>query len=201
MIAQVQEKRTYSPEEYLELEIRCETRNEYIDGEIIPMSGATPNHNRITRNLCGGLNFAFKGQPFEVFSVDQRLWIPRKRIHTYPDIVVVKGALEFQEGRTDTITNPLIIAEVLSKSTSDYDRTDKFAAYRTIPSFQEYVLIDQYSLRIEHYVKTEPRKWIFQEYDESDTVLRLASIPFEIALADLYEKVEFKPIESESVEA
>jgi len=114
---------------------------------------------------------------------------------------VVKGALEFQEGRIDTITNPLIIAEVLSKSTSDYDLTDKFAAYRTIPSFQEYVLIDQYSLRIEHYVKTEPRKWIFQEYDESDTVLRLASIPFEISLADLYEKVEFTPIESQSVEA
>jgi Uma2 family endonuclease len=201
MIAQVQEKRTYSPEEYLELEIRCETRNEYIDGEIIPMSGATPNHNRITGNFFAALNFELKRQPYEVFVADQRLWIPRKRIYTYPDVVVVQGALELQEGRTDTITNALLIAEVLSKSTSDYDRTDKFAAYRTIPGFQEYVLIDQYGFRIEHYVKTEPRKWIFQEYDESDTVLRLASISFEIALADLYEKVVFAPIESESVEA
>jgi Uma2 family endonuclease len=201
MIAQVEEKRIYSPEEYLELEVQSETRNEYIDGEIIPMSGATPNHNRITRNLCGALNFAFKGQPYEVFAVDQRLWIPRKRIHTYPDVVVVKGALELQEGRKDTIINPFIIAEVLSKSTSNYDQTGKFAAYRTISGFQEYVLIDQYSFSIEHYIKTEPRKWIFQEYDESDTSLCLSSIPFEIALADLYEKVEFELIEADSVEA
>jgi Uma2 family endonuclease len=200
MISQVQEKRTYSPEEYFELELQCETRNEYIDGEIIPMSGAMPNHNRITRNLCGALNFAFKGQPYEVFAVDQRLWIPRKRIYTYPDIVIVKGALELQEGRKDTITNPFIIAEVLSKSTGNYDQTDKFAAYRTIASFQEYILIDQYSFRIEHYVKTEPRKWIFQEYDELDTSLRLASIPFEISLTDLYEKVEFETVEVEPTE-
>ncbi len=200
MIAQVEEKRIYSPEEYLELEIQCETRNEYINGEIIPMSGATPNHNRITRNLCGALNFAFKGQPYEVFAVDQRLWIPRKSIYTYPDIVVVKGALELQEGRKDTITNPFIIVEILAKSTSNYDQTGKFAAYRTIPSFQEYVLIDQHSFHIERYVKTEPRKWVFQEYDESDISLRLTSIPFEITLADLYEKVEFEHIEAESDE-
>ncbi len=201
MIAQVQEKRTYSPEEYLELEIQAETRNEYINGEIIPMSGATPNHNRITGNLYAALNFALKRKPYEVFVADQRLWIPRKRIYTYPDIVLVQGALELQEGRKDTITNPLIIVEVLSKSTGNYDQTDKFAAYRTIPSFQEYILIDQYSLRMEHYVKTEPRKWVFQEYDESDISLCLTSIAFEIALADLYEKVEFEPVEAESVEA
>lgn len=201
MIAQVQEKRTYSPEEYLELEIQAETRNEYINGEIIPMSGATPNHNRITGNLYAALNFALKRKPYEVFVADQRLWIPRKRIYTYPDIVLVQGALELQEGRKDTITNPLIIVEVLSKSTGNYDQTDKFAAYRTIPSFQEYILIDQYSLRMEHYVKTEPRKWVFQEYDESDISLCLTSIAFEIALADLYEKVEFEPVEAGSVEA
>jgi Uma2 family endonuclease len=201
MIAQIQEKRPYSPEEYLELEVQCETRNAYINGAIIPMSGATPNHNRITRNLCGALNFAFKGQPYEVFAVDQRLWIPRKRIYTYPDIVVIQGALELQEGRKDTITNPLIIAEILSKSTGNYDQTDKFSAYRTISNFQEYILIDQYSFRIEHYVKTEPRKWVFQEYDESDVSLHLPSISFEISLADLYDKVTFEPIEAESVEA
>jgi Uma2 family endonuclease len=198
MIAQVQEKLTYSPEEYIELEIQCETRNEFINGEIIPMSGATPNHNRITGNLYAALNFALKRKPYEVFVADQRLWIPRKRIYTYPDIVLVQGALELQEGRKDTITNPLIIVEVLSKSTGNYDQTDKFAAYRTIPSFQEYILIDQYSFRIEHYVKTEPRKWVFQEYDESDVSFCLTSIPFEISLADLYDKVEFESVEVEA---
>lgn len=197
MIAQVQETHTYSPKEYLELEIPAEERHEYVDGEIRLMPGGTPNHNRVIRNLGGILNSSFKGQPYEVFMTDQRLWIPRRKIYTYPDIMVIQGELQFQEGRKDTLINPLVIIEALSKSTQNYDKGDKFAAYRTIPSFQEYILIDQYSQHIEHYVKTEPRKWIFQEYDEADVKFAFASFSFEISLADLYDKVEFEPDETE----
>jgi Uma2 family endonuclease len=197
MIAQVQENRTYSPEEYLELEIPSVDKHEYIDGEIRLMSGGMPNHNRIIGNLFAALNFAFKGKPYEAFVTDQRLWIPRKRIYTYPDILIVKGELELQEGRKDTLTNPLAIIEVLSKSTQNYDKGDKFTAYRSIPSFQEYILVDQYSMHVEHYVKTEQRKWIFQEYDEVDNALAFASLPFEILLTDLYDKVKFEPAEAD----
>jgi Uma2 family endonuclease len=197
MVAQVEATRLYSPEEYLELEIPSVDRHEYIDGEIRLMPGGMPNHNRIITNLCAILNFAFKGKSYEVFVSDQRLWIPRKRIYTYPDIMIVEGKLQFQEGRKDTLINPLAIVEVLSKSTRDYDRSDKFAAYRTIPSFQEYVLIDQYSTHIEHYVKTEPRKWLFQEYDETDTQFAFASFACEISLSDLYDKVKFESTEAE----
>jgi Uma2 family endonuclease len=90
MIAQVQENRTYSPEEYLELEIPSVDKHEYIDGEIRLMPGGMPNHNQIIGNLFAALNFAFKGKPYEAFVADQRLWIPRKRIYTYPDILIVK---------------------------------------------------------------------------------------------------------------
>lgn len=90
------------------------------------------------------------------------------------------------------LTNPLAIAEVLSKSTEAYDRSGKFAAYRTISSFQEYVLIDQYSMHVEHYVKTDNRKWIFSEYDGAEAVLSLSSVAFEIELTDLYDKVGFE---------
>jgi Uma2 family endonuclease len=197
MIAQAQEICTYSPEEYLELEIPSVDKHEYIDGEIRLMPGGMPNHNRIIGNLCAALNFAFKGKPYEAFVTDQRLWIPRKRIYTYPDIMIVKGELQLQEGRKDNITNPLVIIEVLSKSTQNYDKGDKFTAYRSIPTFQEYVLIDQYSQHIEHYVKTEQRKWIFQEYDEADSTLTFASLPFEILIADLYDKVKFESAEAE----
>jgi Uma2 family endonuclease len=197
MIAQVQEIRTYSPEEYLELEIPSEDRHEYIDGEIRLMPGGMPNHNRIIGNLFAALNFAFKGKPYEAFVTDQRLWISRKRIYTYPDILIVKGELELQEGRKDTLTNPSAIIEVLSKSTQNYDKGDKFTAYRSIPSFQEYILVDQYSMHVEHYVKTEQRKWIFQEYDEVDNALAFASLPFEILLTDLYDKVKFEPAEAD----
>jgi Uma2 family endonuclease len=187
---QAQEHRYYSSEEYLDLEIASEERHEYIDGEIVPVTGGSPNHNQIALNLSGALNFALKRQPYRVFVTDQRLWIPKKRIHTYPDVMVVSGTLEFAEGRKDTITNPVMIAEVLSKSTQNYDRVEKFAAYRTIPNFQEYVLVDQYTMHVEHYSKTDPQKWIFSEYDGPDEILTLASVLFQISLADLYDKVE-----------
>jgi Uma2 family endonuclease len=192
MIAQVQEIRTYSPEEYLELEIPSVDKHEYIDGEIRLMPGGMPNHNRIINNLSAALNFAFKGKPYEAFVTDQRLWIPRKQIYTYPDIMIIQGDLQLQEGRKDTLINPSVIIEVLSKSTQNYDKGDKFTAYRSIPVFQEYILVDQYSMHVEHYVKTEQRKWIFQEYDEVDNVLALTSLPFEILLTDLFDKVKFE---------
>ncbi|BAY79143.1 hypothetical protein NIES25_56260 (plasmid) [Nostoc linckia NIES-25] len=189
---QLQEQRQYSPAEYLELEVNSEYRNEYIDGQIIPMTGRTPNHNQIAGNFYAALNFALKRQPYRVFVAEQRLWIPKKRIHTYPDVMVVAGSLEFAEGRTDTITNPLMIAEVLSKSTRSYDVDEKFAAYRSIANFQEYVLIDQYKKHVEHYYKTDAKKWIFSEYEDENSVLTLSSIQFEISLLDIYDKVDFE---------
>jgi Uma2 family endonuclease len=192
MIMQAEEKKNYTPEEYLELEANSEERHEYIDGEIVLMPGGMPNHNRITGNFYAALNFALKRKPYDVFVTDQRLWIPRKCIYTYPDVMIIQGELQLQEGRKDTITNPMIIAEVLSNSTKAYDKDEKFRAYRTISSFQEYVLIDQYSLHVEQYYKTEPRKWIFSEYDGAEAILSLNSVPFEIALADLYDKVAFE---------
>jgi Uma2 family endonuclease len=191
-----QEKRYYSPEEYLEFEVNSDIRHEYIDGLIIPMTGGTPNHNQITGNFYAVLNFALKRQPYQVFVTDQRLWIPKRRIHTYPDVMIVQTPLVFEEGRNDTITNPVMIAEVLSKSTKGYDRDEKFAAYRTIASFQEYILIDQYTIHVEQYVKTDNRKWMFLEYEDINDTLNLTSIPGQISLADIYDKVDFTSTES-----
>lgn len=185
------DKHYYSTEEYLEFEINSDEKHEYIVGEIVPMTGATPNHNKIALNLAGSLNFILKNQSYQVFVSDQRVWIPNKKIYTYPDVMVVNGELQFQEGRKDTITNPMIIAEVLSKSTKNYDLVQKFAAYRTIPTFQEYVLIDQYSMNIEHYRKTNNNEWLFSEYQGENTLLSLACISFEINLKNIYAKVDF----------
>lgn len=187
----ITDQRYYSPAEYLELEVNSEERHEYIDGQIIPITGGTPNHNQIAGNFSAALNFDLKRQPYRVFVTDQRLWIPKKRIYTYPDAMVLNTPLEFAEGRTDTITNPKAIAEVLSKSTKSYDRDEKFAAYRTIPNFQEYILIDQYTMHVEQYCKTDNNKWIFSEYEDGDVTLSLASVPFQILLTDIYDKVDF----------
>jgi len=189
---QAKEYDYYTPEEYLEFEINSPERHEYIDGEIIPMTGGLPNHNRLVLNLASALNFALRQQSYDVFVTDQRLWIPKQRIHTYPDIMVVEGALQLQSGRKDTITNPLLIVEVLSKSTQTYDQGNKFKFYRTIPSFQEYILIDQYSIHVEQYYKTESNQWIFSEKDGEESILKLNKVPFEIVLADIYNKVDFE---------
>lgn len=187
----ITEQRSYTLQEYLEIEVKSQERNEYIDGQIIPMTGGTPNHNRIAGNFYAALNFSLKRQPYEVFFADQKLWIPQKRINTYPDVMVVAGELEFLEGRRDTITNPLMIAEVLSKSTKNYDRDEKFAAYRTIPNFREYLLIEQYTMHVEQYSKTDNNRWIFSEYEDSEQIISLESIAFEISLIDIYDKVNF----------
>ncbi|TAF03819.1 MAG: Uma2 family endonuclease [Nostocales cyanobacterium] len=187
-----QETRYYSPAEYLEFEVNSDIRHEYIDGLIIPMTGGTPDHNQVALNFSGTLNFLLKRQPYRVFVTDQRLWIPNKRIHTYPDIMVVQTPLVFEEGRKDTITNPVMIAEVLSTSTKSYDKDEKFAAYRTIPSFQEYILIDQYTMHVEQYYKADNNKWIFSEYSDKHDFLNLASVACQILLEDIYDKVDFE---------
>jgi len=191
MILQVEAQQIYTLEEYLDFEVNSSERHEYINGEIRLMTGGTPNHNQIALNLSGTLNFTLKRQPYRVFVTDQRLWIPEKRLYTYPDTMVIQGDIQLQEGRKDTITNPLIIAEVLSASTRNYDKDEKFAAYRTIPTFQEYLLIDQYSIHIEHYYKTDDKHWIFMEYNNSNENLVLNSISFEISVADIYDKIDF----------
>jgi len=192
MIAQIDKAKYYTSEEYLELEVNSLERHEYIDGAIIVMTGGTPNHNKISLNLSAALNFALKRQPYQVFVTDQRLWIPKKSIYTYPDIMVVDGELQLQEGRKDTITNPLIITEVLSNSTKSYDKDDKFAAYRTIPTFQEYILIDQYKVNIEQYFKIDNKRWTFVEYNDLNETISLNYINFEISLTDIYDKVNFE---------
>lgn len=185
------EKKTYSTEEYLELELVSEVRSEYRNGEIISMTGGTPNHNDIAGNLYVLLKTALKGKNYRTFYADQRLWIPDANLYTYPDIMVVPKPIELQTGRTDTLMNPAFIAEVLSKSTQNYDRGEKFVAYRSIPSFQEYLLIDQYRIHVEHHVKTAANQWLFSEYDDPIVTLTFKTIESQILIADLYENIDF----------
>lgn len=193
MIAQI-EKRIYTAEEYLELELAAETRSEYRNGEIIPMTGGTPNHNDISGNLYILLKSALKGKDYRIFYADQRLRIPAVNLYTYPDVVVVPKPLELQTGRRDTVVNPCFIAEVLSKSTQNYDRSEKFAAYRTIPTFQEYLLVDQHRVHVEHHVKTAVNQWLFSEYDDPNVVLSFSAFEYQIQIADLYENIDFTSV-------
>lgn len=189
-MTQALEPRTYTEEEYLEIEVTSEERHEYVNGEIRLMTGGTPNHNDIAGNLYVLLKLALKGKSYRIFYADRRLWFPDRHLYTYPDVMVVEKPMHLQAGRNDTITNPVMIAEVLSKSTQDYDRGEKFVAYRTIESFREYLLIDQYSIHVEHYIKTAAHQWLLSEYEDPTVALSFKAFDFQIQIAELYEGID-----------
>ena len=183
--------KAYTAEEYLALEVESDTRSEFRNGKIVPITGGTPDHNRLSSALNALLWFALRKQPFTVFVTDQRLWIPKASLHTYPDVMIVADPVALKPGRKDTVMNPIFIAETLSDSTEAYDRGDKFAHYRTIETFGEYILIHQYQPWVEHYVKQAENKWLFTEFIGLEASFTLSSVGVEIALADLYEAITF----------
>ncbi|MEB3224352.1 MAG: Uma2 family endonuclease [Synechococcus sp.] len=179
-----------SPEAYLAQEEQAPDRHEYIQGVIKPMAGGTPIHNEISGNLYVALKLGLKKSPYRVFHVDQRLWIPSQQIYTYPDVMVTGKPLVLQESRKDTVLNACLIAEVLSPTTKNYDRSEKFHYYRSIPEFQDYLLIEPEQLFVEHYHRQSPKQWSLTEYTTIDDVIELEAIDSAIALADIYEDVD-----------
>jgi Uma2 family endonuclease len=196
-VMQVTKERRYSPEEYLALEEAADYKSEYIDGHIIPMAGGSTNHNQIAINFSTELNFAFKRLDLLVFMSGVRLWITKKHIYTYPDVMVVAGEPEYFNRRNDTITNPKAIIEVLSNSTKGYDRGGKFEIYRTISTFEEYLLISQNRIHVEQFSKTANKRWSMQEHDEDDEIITLTSVEFKIPIVDIYNKVILEPVSQE----
>lgn len=163
--------RRYSPTDYLALEEQAEQRHEYQDGMIVPMTGGSIEHNYIAGNIFIWLKTALRGQTAKAYIGDLRVWIPTYRRYTYPDVFVIQGYPQFEENRKDIILNPTVIIEVLSRSTSDYDRGDKFKFYRSIPTFQEYWLIDQYQIQVDQYYKTDENTWLYRTYENLEDTM------------------------------
>ena len=181
----------YTPEEYLQLEEQAEYKSEYRDGEIIPMAGGTTNHNEICLNLATNLKLGLKKQDYRIYMSDVRLWIPRYRLYTYPDVMVIKGKPIYTNQGTTTVTNSTLIAEVLSPSTQNYDQGDKFTYYRSIPEMQEYILISQQRFHVMQYSKTEADKWLLSEYEAEDSVIKLDAVDLELELSEIYAGIDF----------
>ena len=179
-----------TPEEYLTIERKAEYKSEYSDGEMYAMSGASREHNLISLNIASELRSQLRGSPCETYTSDMRVRITPPRRYLYPDVVVVCGDAEFDDDAVDTLTNPLVIVEVLSPSTENYDRTTKRAWYRRIESLQEYVLVSQDSPHVERYVKRD-EGWALTDTDGLEATIRLESIGCELALSEIYDRVTF----------
>lgn len=179
----------YSHTEYFALEAQADYKSEYYRGQIVSMAGASINHNRIVGNVFNALRNNTGGQPCETFMSDLRVRIEQKDFYTYPDVMVVCGGVEFFETRTDTITNPTLIVEVLSESTERFDRRDKFHAYWTLESLAEYVLIDQYQMRVEYFRQVSDREWRLLVLTKPDEILTLETMAVELPLTQIYQNV------------
>jgi Uma2 family endonuclease len=185
------EKKHYSFEEYLVLEETADDKHEYQDGEIVQMTGGTTDHNKIALNFASNLKFALKRKQYDIFIGDVKLWIPTYRQGTYPDVMLIKGeSLYYGNGKT-TVINPFLIVEVLSKSTQNYDQGDKFFYYRSIPQFEEYILVSQDQYYVMQFNKTQEGKWLLSEYMGVNSTLSLNSVEFQISFPELYENVIF----------
>ena len=163
-------KTRLSPEEYLALERKAEVRSEYLDGDMVAMSGGSREHNLIVTNLVSELRLQLKGRPCEVYPSNMRVKVSATGLYTYPDVVVVCGEPTFEDESVDTLLNPTLIIEVLSDSTEAYDRGGKFAHYRKLASLMEYVLIAQTKPHVEYYVRQPDNRWLLAETNNLSTL-------------------------------
>jgi len=179
-----------TPEEYLALERKAKYKSEYFNGEIFAMAGASPKHNQITANVLAEIHTQFKKRPCRVYTSDMRVKVSPTGLYTYPDVVALCDKPRFDDEQKDTLLNPTVIVEILSDSTATYDRGDKFKHYRSLDSLVEYILIAQDEYHVEHYVRQANNKWLLSETDNLPDTIELSSIDCNLALSDIYDKVE-----------
>lgn len=179
-------------EEYLAFERASEERHEFVNGQIRLTSGASRAHNLIAMNLSRVVGNQLKGRPCEAYSVDMRVKIAEDGRYTYPDMAIVCEEPEFEDAVLDTLLNPNALVEILSPSTGDYDRGEKFAGYRNLPSLLEYVLISQHRPQVEHFVRLDEGSWRFNPTEGVNGSVQLVTAELQLPLAELYDKVRFE---------
>ncbi len=177
-------------EEYLTWERKQPFKNEYYNGQIIAMSGASRSHNRITVDITIQLGNQLMNSECEVFASEMRVRTSPEISYFYPDVIVVCGEPRFEDDTFDTLLNPILVIEVLSPSTAAFDRGEKFEHYKQIASLQEYILVSQNNVRVEHY-RRQGSQWIHNTFEQLEDMLPLASIERTLPLRAIYRRVRF----------
>lgn len=189
-------EKKYSLEEYVEMEVASEERLEFYDGYVWSMAGASPGHETIVVNMSTALTNQLRGRSCRTFSSNLRLKVPEYPPYRYPDLSALCGEPIYEEIEgLQMLVNPNLIVEVLSKSTAEFDRGDKFTYYKSIESFTEYLLISQDRPNVIHYIKQDEKTWLQREYNDIEETFYLESLDCEISLEDIYLNIKFKPPE------
>jgi Uma2 family endonuclease len=178
-----------TPEQYLEIERAAAFRSEYHDGRLIAMSGGTYSHVLTISNLSFALRNGLAKRDCSVLTSDLRVRAAGGRFYAYPDIAVVCGEPRFADDQKDTLINPILLVEVLSKSTEAWDRGIKFARYREIESLKEYVMVSQTEPRMEAFFRGPEGDWVLREAAGFESVCHFASLNCDARLAEVYRNV------------
>ena len=179
-------KQKFTIEEYLKMEREAEQKHEYFEGEIFAMSGAGERHNVIFSNLFGELAYKLKGNPCRPYGSDLRIHIPENTLFTYPDISIICRDIVTDDKDNDTVIQPSVLIEILSLSTRNYDRGNKFKLYRDIPSLKEYVLVDSEAISVEIFRFSVNGHWQLHEHKDLADSLHIISVGFQITLGEIY---------------
>jgi Uma2 family endonuclease len=178
-----------SREAYLEADRKAEFRSEYVDGVVYAMSGGSHTHARLIARAGAVLEGLLVDGNCGTSVSDLRLRIGRRNAYVYPDVMVICGEPEYDEGATDIVKNPVLVAEVLSPSTESWDRGGKFARYQTVESLREYVLISQDERRVEWFTKLPDGDWRYAVAEGPGAVCRLTALGVTLPLDELYRKI------------
>lgn len=189
MFAQPQ-KQLLTPEEYLAMERAAEDKSDYVDGVMYAMAGGSPQHSLIASNVNIELGSLLRDRACFVFNSDMKVRVPSSRKFHYPDVSVVCGKPVFAYDEKDVLLNPLLIVEVLSRSTANFDHREKFLHYQEIESFQEYLLISQDAPVVQHFVKQADGTWRYQRITGLEQNVGLTTIDCTLELARIYAKVD-----------
>lgn len=185
-------KRNYTPAEYLALEETAEYRSEYVDGFIFKMAGGTAEaHITINFNVTKIFADKLRGK-YRAYQSEMKVWVEEVETFFYPDVTVVCGERKFYQDRRDIIENPILLVEVLSQSTQEYDKNDKFLTYQNIESFREYVLISQNKPAIQQYIRQADGGWKYKATIGLNSQVYFESVETEMSLEDIYDLVEFE---------
>ncbi len=184
-------RKKYTAEEYLALEKRAENRSEYVNGYIFKLAGGTEAHNDITLNIASQLKIKLRGK-CKTFASDMKVWVEEVGTFFYPDVTVVYGERIYHKGKRDIIENPILLFEILSQSTKEYDKNDKFFTYQNVESFREYVLVSQNRPAIQQYVRQPDGTWNYRVTIGLTSEVYLESVETTLSLEDIYDLVEFE---------
>ncbi|MFM9966211.1 MAG: Uma2 family endonuclease [Planctomycetaceae bacterium] len=177
--------------EYLSKERRAEFRSEFYRGEMFAMAGNCREHCLIVGNLASVLGAQFKGRCCEVYSTNMRIKVSASELYTYPDVVVVCEKPEFQDTERDTLLNPTVLIEVLSRSTESYDRGAKSEQYRRIPSLREHLLIAQDRPHVEVLIRQANQNWLLQETSDLEQTVTIPSLSVSLSMREIYDRITF----------